>query len=360
MADRSVAPTLAVAGLAWVVIGLPSAVAITTTMFGLNLIFCGPLALRNYLSVAARRGILVKDGRSLELLTEVDAVVFDKTGTLTLDQPTVAAVHSFSDVSSLELLRYAAAVEHRQSHPIARAILAYAQERRIVLPEIDEARFEMGYGLRAEIENRLIHVGSDLYMALERIALPPSVEALQTACHEQGDALVIVARDGRLAGAIELKPTIRSEAKAVIDELRRHRLDFCIISGDQEGPTRVLAQALGISRYFANTLPEKKAGATAAGRALGLFCGRWHQRLHRAQKSERFSVVARCNHRGDGHGADPVDGYDVGATAYALPAGRGNGRQFENGEGFGYRTGLGNLGRRVLPPFGNTRRGADL
>lgn len=259
MADRSVAPTLAVAGLAWVVNGVAGAVAITSTMFGLNLMFCGPLALRNYLLVATRRKILVKDGRSLDLLTEIDTVVFDKTGTLTLDQPHVAGVHCFSEESSLEILRYAASAEQHQSHPIARAILAHAQERKITLPEIDDARFEMGYGLRAGIENRLIRVGSDRYMTLERIALPPAVQALQETCHAQGDSLVMVAVDGHLAGAIELKPTIRPEAQAVIDELRRRKLDFCVISGDQEGPTRVLAETLGISRYFANTLPENKA-----------------------------------------------------------------------------------------------------
>jgi Cu2+-exporting ATPase len=259
MADASVIPTLTAAGLAWAVIGLSSAVAITSTMFGLNLLICGPTALRNYLSVAARRKILIKDGRSLDLLTDIDTVVFDKTGTLTLDQPHVADVHSFSEVSSLEILRYAAAVEQRQSHPIARAILAHAQERKITLPEINDARFEMGYGLRAEIELRLIRVGSDRFMTLEQIALPTEVQVLEKACHEQGDSLVMVAVDGRLAGAIELKPTIRPEARAVIDELRRRKLDFCIISGDQEGPTRTLAQTLGISRYFANTLPENKA-----------------------------------------------------------------------------------------------------
>ncbi|MGH9847640.1 MAG: HAD-IC family P-type ATPase, partial [Blastocatellia bacterium] len=259
MADRSVAPTLAAAGLAGLVVGSAGAVAITSTMFGLNLLISGPLALRNYLLVATRRNILVKDGRSMDLLTEIDTVVFDKTGTLTLDQPHVAEVHAFSEESSLEVLRYAAAVEQRQSHPIARGILARAHERGITLPEIDDARFEMGYGLRAEIENKLVRVGSDRFMKLERIALPPEVWALQETCHDQGSSLVMVAVDGHLAGAIELKPTIRPEAKAVIDELRRRNLDFCIISGDQEGPTRTLAESLGIDRYFANTLPENKA-----------------------------------------------------------------------------------------------------
>ena len=70
---------------------------------------------------------------------------------------------------------------------------------------------------------------------------------------------MLVAVDGQLAGAIALKPTIRPEAKAVIDELRRRKLEVCIISGDHEGPTSVLAKTLGIDRYFANTLPEDKA-----------------------------------------------------------------------------------------------------
>lgn len=259
IADRSVAPTLAAAGLAWLLVGLPGAAAITSTMFGLNLIFSGPLALRNYLVVATRRNILVKDGRSLDLLTDIDTVVFDKTGTLTLEQPHVAQVHIFTTLDASAVLRYAAAVEQRQSHPIARAILANAQAQALVLPTIDDTRYEVGYGLRAVIEGRLIRVGSDRFMALEQIALSPEVQALQETCHAQGHSLVMVALDEQLVGAIELEPTIRPEAKAVIAALRQRNLDFYIISGDQDGPTRSLAQTLGIDHYFANTLPENKA-----------------------------------------------------------------------------------------------------
>jgi len=259
MANRSVGPTLAVAALAWLLIGPAGATAITSTMFGINLWISGPLALRNYLMVATRRSILIKDGRSLDLLTEIDTVIFDKTGTLTLDQPHVSQVHTFTDLDSTDVLRYAAAVEQRQSHPIARSILAYADEHGISLPEIDDTRYEMGYGLKAGIEGRLIRVGSDRFMTLEEIPLPPTVQTLQEACHAEGHSLVMVAVDDRLVGAIELVPTIRPEAKSVIDELRQRNIDFYIISGDQEGPTRKLAQTLGIEHYFANTLPENKA-----------------------------------------------------------------------------------------------------
>lgn len=272
MADRSVTPTLAAAGLAWLLVGLPATVAITSTMFGLNLVLSGPLALRNYLLVATRRNILIKDGRSLDLLTEIDTVVFDKTGTLTLDQPHVSQVHVFADLDASTVLGYAAAVEQRQSHPIARAILAAAQELALALPTIDDTRYEMGYGLRAAIAGQVICVGSDRFMTIEQIPLPPAVQTLQESCHALGHSLVMVALDEQLVGAIELEPTIRPEAKAVIAALRQRNLDFYIISGDQDGPTRSLAQALGIDNYFANTLPENKAQLVEqlqqAGRAV--------------------------------------------------------------------------------------------
>lgn len=259
MADKSVAPTLAVAALAGVLIGSAGVIAVTSTMFGLNLMISGPLALRNYLLVATRRSILIKDGRSLDLLTEIDTIVFDKTGTLTLDQPHVKHIHLFAEVSSDDLLRYAAAIEQHQSHPIARAILAFAREREVEIPKIDDTRYELGYGLKASIEGRLIRVGSDRFIEMERIALAPQVQELQAICQAEGHSLVMIAMENRLVGAIELEPTIRPEAKAVIAELRQRDIDFYIISGDQEGPTRKLAQTLGIDNYFANTLPENKA-----------------------------------------------------------------------------------------------------
>lgn len=259
IAETSVLPTLVAAGAALLTVGYSGMVAITSTIFGFNLRISGPLALLNYLNVASRHSILIKDGRSLELLTTVDTVIFDKTGTLTLEQPHVTQIHTFAQVSREDVLTYTAAVEQRQSHPIARAILAYAAERKLSLPKIDDTRYEMGYGLRAEIEGKLIRVGSDRFMALEQIALPAAVQTLQEQCHTQGHSVVMVAVDDQVVGAIELEPTIRPEAKAVIEQLRQRNLDFYIISGDQEGPTRKLAQTLGIANYFANTLPENKA-----------------------------------------------------------------------------------------------------
>jgi Cu2+-exporting ATPase len=269
LADRSVAPTLIASGLALPLVGYEGAVAITNAAFGFNIRMTGPVAMLNHLNIAARQGILVKDGRSLELLHKIDTVIFDKTGTLTLDQPQVTQVHLFNGVSKATLLAYAGAVERRQTHPIARAIVNAAQAQGLALPPINDARYEMGYGIQARIEDRLLRIGSDRFMELEGIPLPAEVARLKAAVHAQGHSLVMAALDGELAGAIQLEPTIRPEAPAIIADLHRRGKRVYIISGDHEQPTRALAERLGIDDYFANTLPEQKADHVARLQAEG-------------------------------------------------------------------------------------------
>jgi len=259
-ANRSVLPTLIASGVALPLIGYEGAVAITNAAFGFNIKMTGPIAMLNYLNIAAHKGILVKDGRSLELLHTIDTVIFDKTGTLTLDQPRVAQIHLFNGIRESALLAYAAAVEIRQTHPIANAIVNLAKARELSMPSINDARYEMGYGIKAWIDGKLLRVGSDRFMEMEKISLPPEVAALKAVAHGQGRSLVMVALDDELAGVIELEPTIRPEAQAIIADLHRRGKQVYIISGDHEQPTRALAERLGIDHYFANTLPEQKAG----------------------------------------------------------------------------------------------------
>ncbi|MEZ4860203.1 MAG: heavy metal translocating P-type ATPase [Caldilineaceae bacterium] len=259
IAHKSALPTLLLGALAWPTIGLEQALALLSSSFGVNIRMTSPIAVLNFLNIASKQGILVKDGRSLELLGDVDTVVFDKTGTLTLEQPHVTQLYPCNGLDEATLLAYAAAAEHRQTHPIARAILAAAASRALPVPAIDDAQYEVGYGIKVTIGEQVIRAGSDRFMQLEGIAIPEAIRARQNAAHALGHSLVMVGVGDSLGGAIELEPTIRPEAKAIIDNLHARGIALVIISGDQEGPTRQLAQTLGIERYFANTLPENKA-----------------------------------------------------------------------------------------------------
>jgi Cu2+-exporting ATPase len=258
LAHDAAGPTLALAALA-LPLGPGSALGMLNSSFGVSVRVSAPITMLNLFNIASYNAILLKDGRSLELLSEVDTVLFDKTGTLTISQPNVANVHCAGRFDEAQILTFAAAAEHRQTHPIALAIVAEARDRGLSIPEIDDARYEVGYGIKVQVEQQNVQVGSDRFMRLSEIDLPLELEAVRAECDAKGHSLIMVAVGGVLVGAIELQPTIRPEAEAVVSALRKRGLKMVIISGDQEGPTRRLAERLGMDRYFANVLPEGKA-----------------------------------------------------------------------------------------------------
>ena len=127
------------------------------------------------------------------------------------------------------------------------------------VPKIKDARYEVGYGLNVWVEERLVQVGSARFMHMSGIVIPQAMQQAQDAAHEEGHSLVYVAIDSQFAGAIELVPTIRPEARELVRQLQQKNMSTVIISGDSEAPTQKLAATLGIDRYFAETLPEDKA-----------------------------------------------------------------------------------------------------
>lgn len=261
MADRTVWPTLVAGVVALPMIGPMGTAAMFNAHFKHRMNIVAPISVLNYLHIMSQHGILIKNGRMLDLLNEVDTLVFDKTGTLTEEQPHVGAIYTCADYSEMDILRYAAAAEAKQSHPIARAILEAAATAQIVLPPVEEAEYKIGYGLTVTVEHQLVQVGSIRFMALSGIPLPLDMQQIQRHCHQSGHSLVMIACNETLIGAIELLPTVRPEAQQVIHALRQRAniQSTYIISGDHETPTRKLAEALGIDHYFAETLPENKA-----------------------------------------------------------------------------------------------------
>ncbi len=264
IADR-VGPLAAGLGLlALPLWGMSTMLAIWCVPVGAMLLGTASLTLMAYLDMSARSNILVKDGRSLDLLSSIDIVVFDKTGTLTLEQPTVCGLHRCGYLSENDLLALAAAIEQRQSHPIAAAICEAAAAQCLSLPNVDDTRIEMGYGLAVTLcDHRQHHqqvlLGSQRYMALSDVHIPVEIQRLADERQMAGHSMVYLAVDCHLQGVIELQPTVRPEAQTIIANLRERGLGLAMITGDQEAPAQALAEVLGIERVFANVLPEKKA-----------------------------------------------------------------------------------------------------
>ena len=258
MVDGLALPSLLLGFACMPAIGFSGAAAVINAPPRDNLTIAGAVGIMTYLRLLSRSGILVKDGRVLEMLTEVDTVVFDKTGTLTEETPIVGRVLAVS-ASSSELLRLAATAEHRQTHPIARAIRQRADAAGITAGEPEHLDLRLGHGLAARIDGRRVLVGSARFLASEGVALPTSIERLAADCHDAGTALVHVAADGVALGALELRARPRPGAAALCERLRSRGLTLAIISGDRAAPTQQLAAALGITQVFAETLPEDKA-----------------------------------------------------------------------------------------------------
>jgi Cu2+-exporting ATPase len=260
LADKAVIPTLCLGGLAFATLGLPGAVAVVNSDLGTGIRMAAPLAMLSTLALCAQKGVLVKDGRALDLLCEVDTVLFDKTGTLTRERPEVGRVIAANGLNPPQILSFAAAAERRFHHPIALAILQKAAEQGLHLPLTDGTQYKVGYGITVGIDGHRIRVGSRRFMELEGVPLTREVESALDEVHREGHTMVMVAVDDELGGALELRASIRPEVRGIVQGLRERGIGhIAIISGDHEAPTRKLAEKLGMDRYFAQVLPADKA-----------------------------------------------------------------------------------------------------
>ena len=270
-ANRFLPYTWGLAAVTVPILGPTAGLSILYASFGLNMSGLGPLSVLSYLHILSQRGILVKDGRVLESLHQVDTIVFDKTGTLTLEQPTVGQVHCLAEEDADTLLRYAAIAEYRQPHPIAKAILAEAERLQLDISTPDASHYHVGYGIQVQVKQNTLRLGSARFLQSQGIAIPEAVADIQQQAEDQGYSLIYLSIDKHLSGILELHPSIRPEAKSVIATLKQRGFELYIISGDHERPTRRLANELGIDHYIAETLPEHKADRVKQLRDEGKF-----------------------------------------------------------------------------------------
>lgn len=236
-----------------------------------SLMVAVPLGMLHTLSRAGRRGIAIMDGRTLEMLPNVNTVVFDKTGTLTEKVPELGGIHCAPDVEPDDLLRWAAAAEHRQNHPIAHAIRAAAAERVLAVPIPDDADYRISNGIQARIEGSTIHIGSARFMAAMAVALPTDAIGVEQTCHANGHMAVHVARDGRHIGVLSLRTRIREEAREVVAALQAKGINVRILSGDGQAQTAAVAHALGVTDFDAEVLPHEKSAVIRRLREEGRF-----------------------------------------------------------------------------------------
>jgi Cu2+-exporting ATPase len=262
-ADAAAAPILGLGVFLWPIQGAGVATAVFNCSPGNGIRLSASAQTLTHIILASQRNILIKDGRVLEQLMEIDTVVFDKTGTLTEDRHEVTRILRAGDgFDEKEILYYAAATEQKVSHPLARAIIERADLEELVLPDVSQAdsRYQVGMGVAATVEDKTVMVGSIRFIQRLEIEIPDAFQEEIEQSVAQGLSVVLIVIDGALAGAIEIRARLRPEILDVIQNLRERGIrHLYILSGDQLEPTRQLAAFLGLDGYFHNVSPEDKS-----------------------------------------------------------------------------------------------------
>lgn len=197
----------------------------------------------------AERGILIKNAESLERAGEISVVVFDKTGTLTHGKPEVVDIHIHAGFTREKLLRYAASVEAHSEHPIARAVLRYAERIKLTLVPVSDFHAEVGVGARGVVDGHAIFVG--------RARTLPGVSATEYQPPAGASAIWVVV-DGAPAGAIAVADTVKSEAAGAVRRLKEMGIESVMLTGDSRSVAEAVARTLQIERFFAEVLPAEK------------------------------------------------------------------------------------------------------
>lgn len=254
----------AITAAVWAVIGRPDAaivrpvtVLVTACPHALGLAI--PLVVAIATERAARGGVLVTDRLALETMRLVDAVVFDKTGTLTLGRPSLTALAPAEGRKEDELLALAAAAESDSEHPLARAILAAAQDKGLSVPAGQDFSSLPAVGTQARINGQLVQVGGPRLLEEGHAGALP-VAATWDA---EGATVLHVLVDGEVIGALRLADEIRPESRDAVAGLHRLGKRVVMMTGDSRAVADAVAKQLDIDQVFAGVRPEEKTARIA-------------------------------------------------------------------------------------------------
>jgi Zn2+/Cd2+-exporting ATPase len=253
---------LACSGFTWILTGdLNRAIAVLIVGCPCALILAAPTAIVATIGRAARAGILVKGGGFLEEAGQANIILFDKTGTLTEGKPRVDAIITVDGVSSDELLSRAASVEQHSTHPLARAVLKAAHYARVTLHNAEGMYTEIGLGVRAHIEGRLVEVGS-AYLGGGSMQVPATLRSHLDGFKDKGATPLVIYEDKRPLGVMSVSDHVRQTAKETISQLNSLNIErIGILSGDHEKSVRLVADSVGIVDAWSELKPQDKLKA---------------------------------------------------------------------------------------------------
>jgi P-type Cu2+ transporter len=218
-----------------------------------------PLVVAISTTLGAQGGLLVRDRRGLEEARKLDAVIFDKTGTLTLGEHRVVEMTTAEGVDEEEALRIAASVESESEHPIARGIVASAEERDLEIPEPHGFRAITGKGVAAAVDGVEYQMGGPALLKAEEAEVPSTLRDAAEKAGGRGQAAIYLLRDGNALAVFAVADAIRKESHEAVRALHERGIEVAMLTGDAQAVADAVAEELGIDTVFAEVLPDEKA-----------------------------------------------------------------------------------------------------
>lgn len=232
-------------GIAVLVISCPCALGLAT-----------PVAVMVGSGVGARHGILFKTAEALEEAGKIKIAALDKTGTITSGEPKVTDIFADNNNND-ELIKFAAALESKSEHPLAKAVMEYAKLNNISALDVKYFKALPGNGLEAVYENKKLLAGSMKFIA-EQINLSGELKAKAESLAEQGKTPLLFARDGELLGIIAVADTIKPDSKEAVRELKDLNIKVVMLTGDNERTAKAIGGQAGVDEVIAGVLPDGK------------------------------------------------------------------------------------------------------
>jgi Cu+-exporting ATPase len=248
--------------------GLIAAVAVLIIACPCALGLATPMSIMVGVGRGAGLGILIRNAEALERMEKVDTLVVDKTGTLTEGKPKVTAIRTLGQFDENELLFAAASLERASEHPLARAIVAAAAERKIDLEEPAEFDAPVGKGVVGRLGKRSIALGNVKLLADLGIDAS-AAEAEADALRGEGATVIHVAVDGKIAGLIAIADPVKQTTPEALRDLRDAGVHVVMLTGDNRRTAAAVAKRLGIDEVEAEVLPEQKSAVVARLKSKG-------------------------------------------------------------------------------------------
>lgn len=262
IADKVVPYSFLLSGLVWLFTrNLQRAAAVLMVDYSCALKMSTPVAFMSSMREGASHKILIKGGRYIEELAQVDTVVFDKTGTLTESHPKVSEVIPLGTWDRDTVLRNAACLEEHFPHPVAKAIVrAAADEELHHEEEHAEVKYVVGHGICTELNGEKVLIGSRHYIEEDEGVDCSGAEEIIESIASKGHTVLYLSRNGKLEGLIGIEDPIRKESVEVIEELRNLGIqNIVMLTGDGPRTAKNVAARLDIKEYYCQVLPEGKA-----------------------------------------------------------------------------------------------------